>query len=203
MVLERLRRETRELHEQIDSRMALSGPELTLAHYIDVLGIMLAFFEPWELALDRFAAAPGFPEALRDLWRSGLRAHKLRDDLRSLGAQPDPALTCDPPPPATLGDWLGSFYVLEGSRLGGQFIAREVESRLGWTGGLGYSFFAADPRATGARWRQVCAVLEAHAAASNDIVAGAHRTFASLEAILNKATSHAASATRRPHELRP
>lgn len=173
MVLKRVRQATAPLHKAVEQKLQLASPELTFAHYTRVLQAFLGFFEPWEAALD--AACP---EEFRPLWSNSARAERLRTDLRSLGAAPDPHIASPAVPPIeNPGAWLGSLYVLEGSRLGGQHISRHVEQHFHWADGRGYSFFATNPLELRQRWRTLCTAIESHNNLSNQIVRGSHRTF--------------------------
>lgn len=78
---------------------------------------------PTEAALDAAGVEALFPD-----WPDRRRAGLLAADLADLGAAP-PA-----PPPAPLAAdpaaVAGALYVIEGSRLGGRFLARQVGKEL-------------------------------------------------------------------------
>lgn len=61
---------------------------------------------------------------------------------------------------AGLGGRLGVLYVLEGSTLGGQVLCRQLKDRLQLAPHQ-LRYLAGHGRATGARWRATCALLEA------------------------------------------
>ena len=52
-------------------------------------------------------------------------------------------------------------YVMEGSRLGGQMIARHVEEVLGLVPGRGDAYFRGFEEKTGSMWKESVGVLEA------------------------------------------
>ena len=54
---------------------------------------------------------------------------------------------------------LGAMYVMEGSTLGGQFIARHVEHVLHLKKGLGNSYFVGHGDLTGSMWKSFCDLL--------------------------------------------
>jgi heme oxygenase len=58
--------------------------------------------------------------------------------------------------PASL---LGAMYVMEGSTLGGQLIARHVELVLGLTAGQGNAYLRGHNERTGQPWKEFCNVL--------------------------------------------
>ncbi len=84
---------------------------------------------------------------------------------------------------ASVAAAFGSIYVLEGSRLGGQVIARAAREAVD-IGARGATYFAGSGSATALHWREFLALLEAeiasdaesHAAASNS----ARQTFDAL-----------------------
>ena len=177
LVVQSLRQATAALHQQVESTVDILSPTLTIARYVCILQAFHAFFAPAEAEMYARCPAP-----LRDLWQGRRRAHRLVDDLAALHAEP-----VDPPPGEFIipdlsenGRWLGALYVLEGSTLGGQFIARHLERHLNWSGGLGYTFFLAHGDETRLRWRQVLMALEAHPEELSQIVSGARDTFGQL-----------------------
>ena len=75
--------------------------------------------------------------------------------------------------------FLGRMYVMEGSTLGGQYIARHVEETLGIRPGEGNSYFRGYGDATGERWREFREVLKALPDTETDtVIASAREMFA-------------------------
>jgi heme oxygenase len=58
--------------------------------------------------------------------------------------------------------------VLEGSTLGGQIIAREIASQLGYTAENGCSFFASHGAEVGTMWNQFRKAIESYSTAHPD-----------------------------------
>jgi heme oxygenase len=56
--------------------------------------------------------------------------------------------------------FFGTMYVMEGSTLGGQIIARHVEKVLHLRGGQGNSYFRGHGNRTGPLWKEFCAMLQ-------------------------------------------
>jgi heme oxygenase len=89
---------------------------------------------------------------------------------------------------------LGSMYVLEGSTLGGQIIARHFRRHVaGLEDGRGCSFFECYGPDVGTRWREFQGVLRAHSSPSADdtMVAAAGETFVLLQSWLHDAVRQA------------
>ena len=77
--------------------------------------------------------------------------------------------------------FLGAMYVMEGSTLGGRFLARHVETVLGLAPGRGDAYFQGHGEATGALWREVTArISEVPEALSPVLVGAAKRAFAAF-----------------------
>lgn len=99
-------------------------------------------------------------------------------DIEDLAQCPEVGPIEQPP------ELLGTLYVTEGATLGGQFIRKEVEARLGLKPGAGCSFFAGYGHETAEMWRSFGAALNAYAAQhpeeEEEIVSAACHTFRSL-----------------------
>lgn len=181
MILARLRQETATLHQDVQRKIDLLSPQLTLERYVSILRAFQAFFVPWEIALQTQC-----PASLTELWKGRGRAALLGQDLTALGASPTPSSRWTTTPDLRdPGLWLGSLYVVEGSTLGGQVISRYLEERFSWQDGQGYRFFQGYGSQTAVRWRAMCAALESANDKGNQIVAGAHLTFGKLRESIN------------------
>ena len=182
MLLERLRDETRARHTALESALGLPRPGYTRADHRALMARYFGFFQPWDLALAARLDGAGLASEL-----SG-RAHapRLAADLEALGldASARAALprATDLPPLDGAGGLFGAMYVVEGSTLGGRFLARWLREVLGTEADVCSRFYSAYGDRTGAMWRQFRAVLtervpeDQHDAA----VAAADGTFARM-----------------------
>ena len=147
-----LRRATRSRHEHIESVVDLRRLR-DAAHYGRVLQAFHAFHGPWELSV-----ALALPPHLAAWARSRSRLAFVRHDLDALGLpplrRPVPLVRLDSPAAA-----LGSLYVIEGSALGGQVIARDL-AREGMGPASGAAYFTGWGSRTGSMWRQFRELLE-------------------------------------------
>ncbi|USX54612.1 biliverdin-producing heme oxygenase [Lentzea sp. HUAS12] len=152
-LLTRLRTDTRAAHQALEDDLAfLSG--LTPARYSEVLAAFLGFHEPLEKALTASAAAHRLP------WDLAPDTDRLTSDLRGLGWSSSRIASLprsSPPDVEALPALVGSLYVVEGARLGGQLITRWVGQALG---PVPVSFFASDGDAR-RRFRRFGALAEA------------------------------------------
>lgn len=161
MDLERLRRETRAEHDATEEVMPLMSAALTLPQYVGVLQRLQQVVCGWEQW-----AQDHVPADLADLVRSRRRGSLLDQDLewaRSAGSSVSglapptlPALHLEPQSRAS---FLGAMYVMEGSTLGGQYIARHLESVLNLHPGFGDAYFRGYGNHTGEMWRSFKAIL--------------------------------------------
>ena len=138
-----LKAATDDIHRELDER--LSRLDLaSAADYCRFLSFHAQTIPPFEEAL----AAAGASELIDD-WESGRRTAAIQTDLAALG-EPMPAPIAVPPIRG-VAELLGTAYVLEGSRLGGRALKRQVGD------GLPSSFLG---HSSHAPWPAVVATLE-------------------------------------------
>lgn len=167
--------------------------------YAAMLRVLLALHEPREAQLRR---TPGLPALGIDL--AGRRkSPRLRADLTALGTAPAPESSAGSESAGSesagsesggsgaaddLPAALGTFYVLEGSTLGGRVLLREVRDQLG---AVPTAFLHGYGEETGRMWKQTRTALVAGVGAAADpdraadrLVAGATATFDALDRLL-------------------
>jgi heme oxygenase len=163
MDLERLRSETRAEHESTESVMPLMQADLSREQYVAVLQKLHPVVSSWE----RWAVA-NVPADLLETVNGRQRAALIARDLESMGARIidkargfpaeaipgliDSSAVCR-------ASFLGAMYVMEGSTLGGQYIARHLEEVLGLQPGEGDAYFRGYGERTGEMWWAFKAVL--------------------------------------------
>ena len=158
-----LRSATRTEHEATEATLPLMDSMLTKEQYVAALQGMLRAIEAWD-AWTAISCPPRLKPLLEGRRRSGL----LRADLAYLGealAAPVPsedapwlpAISSDPDEFEAM--FLGAMYVVEGSTLGGQYIARHVEEILDLPPGRGDAYFRGYGEHTGAMWKEFKATL--------------------------------------------
>lgn len=173
---DRLKRETATIHARMEREIGLADARLSLPRYIFLLARLYGFHAAWEPTVARALGDDAF-------WAPRQRLPLLAADLAAFGFSPADiaALPACPrlPPLDTPARAMGSLYVLEGSRLGGAAVARNLERALRVADRRGYAYFAADGDAVADRWRTFLGRLEASAAPDNaaEIVAAAVATF--------------------------
>jgi heme oxygenase len=174
-----LRSATRAAHERMEAGLQLISPDLTRGEYIATLRRFLAVHTVLDRELEVHVAE------LRRLgfeWELRGKVSLLRRDLDVLGSSPcslDQAARLPSLLP-TAFHALGALYVIEGSTLGGMVISRHLERALRIGPADGASFFYGQGAATGARWKQLCGLLERRLADPRSLeqaVSGANTTF--------------------------
>ena len=184
-ILARLRQETKPFHDAVEQNpfnLALAAGTVTAADTAEFLAKMYGFLEPYEAQLHAHAAT--FSPAWQLYYR--YRAHLILEDLARLGHAAAPPLYPALPPLTSRAQLLGAMYVLEGSTLGGQVIARQLDRA-----GIGaHAFFTGRAERTGPLWKAFCQLLTEAAETGHDdpsvIVASAVHTFQALSAWLNQ-----------------
>lgn len=176
MLLAELRAQTKELHEQIEKEMPLMRADFSQAQYNQLLQRFLSFLQPLNSSVferDEWLKLPGDWAARRHFNRIAA----LEDDLRYLKATNKPSISCPSRDflleVSEFPQAIGCAYVLEGSSLGGQVIARHLQHKFGLSAGKGASYFSGYGEATGARWKEFCAALEAY---ENSLPVGLRQT---------------------------
>jgi heme oxygenase len=158
-MIEALRGATARQHRDIEALLQLDGESLQMPRYRSILAgfeIFLAHWEPQVLAR--------LPPALHGWFRERSRHALLQRDLAVLRQACLPRREADPAHRLQLhtpaAAW-GSMYVLEGSALGGQVIARRLQQRWGLDGDSGAAYFHGWDARTGPLWRDFRDRLEA------------------------------------------
>jgi heme oxygenase len=176
--MQRLREETRAAHDAIERDLEGLRAHASIDRYRLLVERFFGFYAAWEPQVASILADEDFFAPRRKI-------HLLEQDLTFLGYGAD-ALRALPrcrdlPPLAGLPETMGSLYVLEGSTLGGQVVARRLERSLGLADGRGYAFFRSYGREVGAMWRAFGErLLALPAAAGEASVRSAQLTFARL-----------------------
>jgi heme oxygenase len=176
-IVERLRRETRAVHERLEATIPLLSPLATESTYTTYLAALLGFHRPIERQLNRITALHQLPLDLSHRWKSAHLAfdlHRLMttDELAALPAcRALPAVAAVP-------HALGCLYVLEGATLGGRVIFRHLAERFPALIASSSSYLQIYGTSTGPRWQQFCGVLASRPDEEHDsIVDTAARTF--------------------------
>jgi heme oxygenase (biliverdin-IX-beta and delta-forming) len=178
MDLTRLREQTAAEHAGTEETVPLMSADLTRDAYADTLRRFHRVVAAW----DRWADA-NTPADLLPLLQGRRRATLLADDLQTLGhIAPAPAMDDAMQQTAVPGDarsvFLGRMYVMEGSTLGGQFIAKHLEEHFGLQHGRGNSYFVGYDTETGSRWKEFRAVLaDLPESESDTVIASAKNMF--------------------------
>lgn len=193
-VLERLRHETRPLHEQTEQLFyteALQNGTLSEVEYRHLLRTHLLFHQALETAIAR---NPDFfreyePETRRKtLW--------LQHDLNQLNEplpQPDSDLFANWTPPAQLG----AAYVGEGSMLGGTVIWRLLQKNPAIQPLLAQArFYQGYGPSTGSQWKRFGAfALQQGEPHADEVIAAAGKAFVDYQAIFRQSRVPASAET--------
>ena len=183
-----LKRETLDLHEEVETLMPVMNEHLTRQDYLELLRRLQAVVVPLEAQLSTL------PLPAELAWPERRKAHLLARDLAALGEKEEipampvpfsvPELTS--PKLISVAEAFGALYVLEGATLGGQLISRQLGRRLGLSPGRGSAYFSGYGPETGPRWRSFGEVLEATVppGEADAVLAGARRTFEVFRAAL-------------------
>ncbi len=162
LVITSLRRATRDRHVALEAILQLDSP-FSPRRYLDVLRGFELFLSTWE---PRINAALDL--SLRHWFATRSRRRLLQQDLARLDGGRDEhehaSLVCNQAvfqiDVAGAAATFGSMYVLEGSALGGQVIARAARATLGLGPENGVAYFNGHERHTATRWAEFRVLLE-------------------------------------------
>jgi len=174
-ILERLRVETREAHEAIERDLAWETRVATHDGYRTLLARFWGFHVVLEPALADVLQDPTFFDPRRRLRHLAADLGVLGLGETTIAALPRASMTL----PCDRDQAYGALYVLEGSTLGGQVIAKTIGRQLGFSPDHGCRYYAAHGRETGPMWKafRQRLVEMAEAGDTDAIVASATRTF--------------------------
>lgn len=155
----KLKQQTADDHRNAEGAVALMHHGLNVAQYIQCLQRIYGVVAAWEERATDVA-----PQWLQPALIARHRKHLLELDLAWLGVTGKDEGRPTLPEMSTLPGLLGTMYVMEGSTLGGQFIARHVEAELHFSEGQGSSYFRGHGNRTGPLWKEFCGMLTLHIA---------------------------------------
>jgi heme oxygenase len=174
MLTEVLREQTGAQHAHVEAANPLPRTE---ADYIRQLKKFFGFVEPWERALAQ--ALPAEDPIRAGRGKTSWLEHDLEFFRINRAQREQLPRVAELPSFSSRSEILGVAYVLEGSTLGGQIIARHLEEVLGLRDGCGYRYFRSYGLNVGAQWKAFRDELLRASSATNDplIVRSARDTF--------------------------
>ncbi|MDU0371911.1 biliverdin-producing heme oxygenase [Hymenobacter endophyticus] len=180
-ILTRLRQEARPSHDALEANefnQALTAGTISEAATARFLAKLYGFVVPFEEQLRAHSHWFGPEWELERRFRSPL----LRQDLPAANSLP---LAPNLPPLHTRAQLLGALYVLEGSTLGGQVIARQLAKN----GIPTRAYFSGHAEQTGPLWKSFVQLLAAAATpeTADEIIASASLTFQRLHQWIEQA----------------
>jgi heme oxygenase (biliverdin-IX-beta and delta-forming) len=175
--IQRLRQETEVDHHAVEGSVPLMHDGLNRTQYIQCLQRIHGVVAAWE---ER--AAEVAPEWLRTTLTARQRRPLLERDLAWFGLTRHDNRRPDLPEMNEVSSLFGTMYVMEGSTLGGQIIARHVETALHLSEGHGNSYFRGHGSQTGPMWNEFCEMLKLRIPddQAEDVVVSAKAMFATF-----------------------
>jgi heme oxygenase len=169
---------------------ALIKGSMTREEYIEALKRIRGFTAPLEEAIGReladkdvgldFDARRRLPDIDRDLEALGLSRTQIEALPRAVGEMPR---LCD------TGRALGAMYVFEGSRLGGQVLAVELDRQFGYGPDSGAAYFSSAGKNAQVMWQEFKSAVELQSAeegVADAVIAGAQDTFSAFNRWLER-----------------
>lgn len=179
-ILARLKRETEQAHRETERLMPFDEERFSMNDYLELLVKFYKFYRHFEPGLITAMAA----RKIAFDYRERLKTPKLIADLQSLGMNEKAIGVISADENDLIFDSgekiFGALYVVEGSTLGGQIIARHLKARFGLNETGGAAFFAGYAAQTGLMWNEFRAAITDFAASDSnhdEIIGAAQKTF--------------------------
>jgi heme oxygenase len=153
--LQKLRQETEADHHNVEGAVLLMHQGLNAPEYVQCLQRIYGVVAAWEERAAEIA-----PKWLQPSLLARQRRPLLELDLAWFGVAEKEDGRPMLPEMNNLPSLLGTMYVMEGSTLGGQLIARHVEVALHLSEGQGSSYFRGHGSQTGPMWKEFCEMLK-------------------------------------------
>ncbi len=123
-----LKKAVKEAHDNLEKHsvlVPLLGENVSIDDYANALATLHGFYAAVEKnILDFLANQPDLFD-----YQSRLKTPALEEDLKTLGKTPFGShIEC--PAPKNVAELVGMIYVLEGSTMGGQFLARKIGDKF-------------------------------------------------------------------------
>jgi len=171
-----LKEGSREAHLRLEKRLAIKDRFAQIDLYREHIARLASFY-----AVAETQWAAWLEPALND-FPARRKASLLARDLAAVGGAPISGARV--PSVTDTASALGSFYVLEGATLGGQYLLPLVERRLGLSALHGASYLGSYGTEVGDMWKRFGVAAQAHCQTDDDIgraVAAARTTFLAME----------------------
>jgi heme oxygenase len=176
---------TAQEHGEVERTLALPGSIQTMADYRRWLIRFFGIYQPLEYLLSGFAGWSAAGIRVDQLGHTQALVKDLKAmecEVNSIDFASREAL----PMVETLGHALGALYVLEGSKLGGRYILKDLSNRLGSDIEGMDAFFTGYGAHTAVRWASFKGSLDRFSALRpvefSQVIAGAKMTYAAIGA---------------------
>ena len=180
MIIEQLREATSEKHQELDNAMLPVFKDATNQEkYIELLKKFYGSFKPLYTLIDNYVGIEEIPDLPQRRSVANLEKDLLHFDIDLVTISQLKQL----PSITSKADAMGALYVLEGSTMGGVYLAKMLEKQLGIDEMSGLSFFSGYGKETKAMWLTFIDSLEQFAANCNcdlQITTAASKTFDSI-----------------------
>lgn len=168
-ISQRLKEETKPLHDKLESELNLLRNDFTLSDYISTLKKFYGLYRPLESNLTLYPERTKVPKLIQDL-----------ADLGFTNFSEIPLCENIPKIENESFEW-GVRYVLEGSTLGGLVLRKHFEDKFNLLHHSGISFFSGYGKETMPMWKAFQSDLltfsESKNFSSDHVIQGANTTF--------------------------
>ena len=159
-VVLQLKELTKETHQRVEQNSRILKADFTREDYCRHLQGVYAFHRSWEV----LCRETELPKSFREMLARRQKTAWLKQDLEELLGGGDwdklafPMIKISDPMSCPL--FFGRFYVVEGSMLGGQVIAKHLKAKLGLSEESGLRFYSGYGERTGEMWQETKGFIE-------------------------------------------
>lgn len=171
-LLDEIRVNTHDVHVRLHDH-PMTKPLVSSMLDLDHYKLVISTFEKFYTALSL---------QLPDEYVSQLNLPALKKDLISLNINTNAIKPCELPIIVCNKDSIyGMLYVIEGSRMGGQVIAKNVNKTLNLNNTNGLAFFTGNGKSTATHWKSFIQKLQSKNLDKDSCIKAAEQTFLLLE----------------------
>jgi heme oxygenase len=171
--MEELRSSTKNNHLELDRYIyPLIKKVDTAEAYHKLLAVFYGFYKPLQDKLEGYLNEENVPA-----YATRRKAERILKDLDATDTNNNIRLCDELPKITSLSQALGAFYVIEGSTLGGKFIADKIKENLSAQAGRDFTFFDAYGENNLQMWSSFTTKLNNTDVDSTELISTATNTF--------------------------
>jgi heme oxygenase len=186
LLIDELRNSTKQAHLDLDHKVyPIIQQVRSTEDYAKLLDIFYSYFKPLYGQIDQLLPATAIPDH-----ENRRKPEWILTDKKAMGiATAEPALCTNLPQLITASAAIGSYYVLEGSTMGGSIISKKIAENLGLKDDSALRFFNGYGEQNRNMWNDFLKMLNAEEAMNlnrEELIDAAQKTFVKFKDWINE-----------------